>query len=70
MDIKMRTLRDANRRAKVFTSHYWPISTYELAKRAAFTRADSRVGRHNTSFSKDFVEFQNDSRALGRNEAL
>ena len=63
-------MRDANRRAKIVTSHYWPISTYELAKRAAFTREGSRVGRPNTSFSKDFVDFQTDSRALGRNEAL
>lgn len=25
-------LRDVNRRAKNVTSHYWPISNYELAK--------------------------------------
>lgn len=56
------------------TSRYRPISIYELAKRASFhlvsvgTR-DSHVGRQNASFSKDFVDFQNDE-ILGRNEAL
>uniref|UniRef100_A0A0E9XXP3 Uncharacterized protein n=1 Tax=Anguilla anguilla TaxID=7936 RepID=A0A0E9XXP3_ANGAN len=46
-----------NRRAKVVTSHYRPISTFELAKRAAFIPDDSLVGRHNTSFSTDIDDF-------------
>lgn len=55
-------LRNANRIAKIVTSHYWPISNYELAKSSFRQRPeDSRVGRPNTSFSKDFVDFQNDS---------
>lgn len=37
-----------NRRAKGFTSHYRPISTYELAKRAACASQGSHVGRPNT----------------------
>lgn len=66
-------LRGANRRAKVVTSHYWPISNYELAKRAAFARHQKvhvLVGPTLHSPRTLLISKTIAARALGRNGSL